>query len=224
VRLRRVLRAAKVGEARASTICSQLDERRESNTGREERQLEAGSNERRRVRQRLPNTPLLTGGFDGVRRHAKLERGLVVREHKKFLAICGKVVRGDGIGEVQIFDLLQASQVIDEQMASAVGQAKTLARARDLRTVAQPANQRLAGRNGIKQHTIVVVLDDQPISYGSDRFRKLRPIACVQNRRAHERPAAAIQSFEKIVAFSLSSLPEGSAWRFFKRRRSVSRL
>ena len=83
--------------------------------------------------QRLPNTPLLTGGFDGVRRHAKLERGLIVREHKKFLAICGKVVRGDGIGEVQIFDLLQASQVIDEQMASAVGQAKTLAVARDLR-------------------------------------------------------------------------------------------
>ena len=112
-----------MGEARAWTICSQLDERRESNTGREERQLEDGSNERRSVGQRLPNTPLLTGGFDGVRRHAKLERGLVVREHKKFLAICGKVVRGDGIGEVQIIDLLQASQVIDEQLAAAVSQA-----------------------------------------------------------------------------------------------------
>jgi hypothetical protein len=127
------------------------------------------------VGQRLPNTLLLTGGFDGVRRHAKLERGLVVREHKKLLAICGKVVRRDGIGEVQIIDLLQASQVIDEQMASAVGQTKTLAVARGLRTVAKPANQLFTGRNGTKQHTIVVVLDDQPISYGSssDRLRKL---------------------------------------------------
>jgi hypothetical protein len=108
VRLRRVLGAAKVGEAKAWTICSRLDKRRESNTGSEERQLEAGSGERHRAEQRLLNNQLLIGGFDGVRRHVKLERGLVVREDEKFLSICGKVVRGDGIGEVQIIDLLQA--------------------------------------------------------------------------------------------------------------------
>ena len=147
------------------------------------------------MRQRLPNTPLLTGGFAGVRRHGKLERGLVVGETNSFFPSGEKLCAVTELAKYRSSILLQASQVIDEQMAAAVGQAKTLAVARDLRTVAKPADQLLTSGNGIKQHTIVVVLDDQPISYSFDRFRKVRTIARVQNHRADERPAAAIESF-----------------------------
>jgi hypothetical protein len=69
-----------VGEARAWTICSQWDKRRESNTGGEERQLEAGSGEKHWAGPQLLNTQLLIGGFNGVRRHVKLESRLVVGE------------------------------------------------------------------------------------------------------------------------------------------------
>jgi hypothetical protein len=69
-----------VGEGWAWTSCSQLDKRRESNTGGEERQLEAGSGESDRAGQQLLNTQLVIGGFHGVRRHVKLESRLVVRE------------------------------------------------------------------------------------------------------------------------------------------------
>jgi len=71
-----------VGEARAWTICSQLNKRWESNTGGEERQLEAGRGREVQPRQlskvrpygeqRLLNAPLLIGGFDCVGAYFKL--------------------------------------------------------------------------------------------------------------------------------------------------------
>jgi hypothetical protein len=44
----------------------------------------------------MMNTQRLVGGFDGLGRHVKLERGRAVREDERFLSMCGNVVRGDG--------------------------------------------------------------------------------------------------------------------------------